>query len=96
MSDDPRWLDSAATARHLSVRPDALPRLVRQKRIPAPSYALGQRSPRWDRHALDTVFDGGISSTDLRIASDAVVKKIIAEGRKRRAQGGADRQARSG
>jgi hypothetical protein len=82
-SDDSRWLDTAATARYLSVRPDALPRLVRQGRIPAPNYALGERSPRWDRNELDAVFDGRLSSSDPRIAA-AVVQKILEEGRKSR------------
>ena len=55
---EPRWLNAEATAAYLSVRPDALSRLVRQGRIPAPDYRLGERSPRWDRLALDAAFDG--------------------------------------
>ena len=83
-AESPRWLDPEAAARYLSVRPDALPRLVRAGRIPPPSYALGERSPRWDRVALDARFDGGTASTDPRAASQAIAQKIITEGRARR------------
>ena len=81
---EPRWLDPEATAAYISVRIDALGRLVRQRRIPAPDYTLGPRSPRWDRLALDAVFDGGTASTDPRMASQASVQKILAQGRSRR------------
>jgi hypothetical protein len=81
---DARWLNSEATARYICVRIDALQRLVRAGRLPAPDYSLGPRSPRWDRLALDATFDGGRASTDPRLASKAVVQKILAEGRKGR------------
>lgn len=84
MSDAPRWLDPDAAAAYLSVRVDALGRLVRQGRIPAPSYALGERSPRWDKLKLDEAFDGGTGSTDPRTASAANVQKILSKGRSRR------------
>jgi hypothetical protein len=79
-----RWLAPDEAARYLSVRPDALPRLVRAGRIPAPSYALGQRSPRWDRLALDSAFDGGTASTDNHRAASAIAQEIIQKGRARR------------
>ena len=82
--DDPRWLDPVAVARYISVRVDALPRLVKEGRLPEPSRRLGPRSPRWDREALDAAFDGGAASTDPRIASQAVAEKIRAQGRTRR------------
>lgn len=78
----PRWLDSSATAHYLSTHPGALPRLVKAHRIPAPNYALGPRSPRWDRLALDSALDVGAASTDPDIASQAVVQKIL-QGRPR-------------
>ena len=81
---DSRWLNPEAAARYISVRVDALARLVRQGRIPKPDYSLGPRSPRWSRDALDAVFDGGTASTDPRIASQASVQKILAQGRTRR------------
>lgn len=79
---DARWLNAESTAAYISVRVDALPRLVKQGRIPAPDHTLGVRSPRWDRLALDAAFSGGTSSTDPRAASAAVVQKILAQGRK--------------
>lgn len=79
-----RWLDPDAAARYLSVRSNALSRLVRAGRIPAPDYTLGPRSPRWDRLALDAAFDGGAASTDPRIATQAAIEKIRAQGRSRR------------
>jgi hypothetical protein len=86
MSDSAeRWLDPEAAARYIHVRPDALPRLVRAGRIPAPSYALGQRSPRWDRLALDSAFDGGTASTDNRKAAASIAQEIVEKGRARRA-----------
>lgn len=69
----PRWLNAEATARYLSVRVDALPRLVKAGRIPAPSYQLGKRMPRWDRLQLDAAFDGGTASTDPARAVAAYV-----------------------
>ena len=81
---DSRWLDPEATARYISVRVDALPRLVRQGRIPQPDYTLGPRSPRWDRLALDAQFEGGAASTNIEQMVKAGVEKIISQGRARR------------
>jgi hypothetical protein len=84
MTDEasPRWLDPEALARYLSVRTTALPRLVRQHRIPAPTYLLGPRSPRWDRFAIDSAFDGTAASTDPHLASQAIVAQILSQSRK--------------
>ena len=62
MPDAPRWLDREACAAYVSVRVDELPRLVRRGKLPAPSYHLGPRCPRWDRLALDARFSGGAAS----------------------------------
>lgn len=56
-----RWLDIEAAARHLRVQPHALTRLVRLGRLPAASYALGPRSPRWDRELLDKQMAGVVN-----------------------------------
>lgn len=82
---DARWLSPEQAAAYLSVRVDALPRLVRQGRVPAPAYTLGDRSPRYDKLKLDAAFDGGTGSTDPRTASAANAAKIIEKGRSRRA-----------
>ena len=79
-----RWMDSDATAKHISVRVDALPRLVRQGRLPKPNYDLGPRSPRWDRLAIDAAFEGGAASTNLDEMVRAGVQKILETGRPRR------------
>ena len=62
MTDAPRWLDREACAEYISVRVDELPRLVKRGLLPAPSYHLGPRCPRWDRLALDARFAGGAAS----------------------------------
>lgn len=85
MSDsEARWLDSEATAKYISVRVAALPRLVRAGRIPQPTYDIGPRSPRWDKLALDATFEGGSASTNLDQMVRAGVKKILETGRTRR------------
>ena len=81
---EPRWLNAEAAASYLSVRVDALPRLVKQGRIPEPNRTLGERSPRWDRLALDAAFEGGTASTNHRVAVTALAEKYEAEGRARR------------
>lgn len=80
-----RWLDPEAAAAYISVRVDALPRLVRRGRIPEPSRHLGDRSPRWDRLALDAAFDGGTASVNIDTAVASLVEKMGEEGRSRRA-----------
>lgn len=83
-SSEVRWLDAEDAARYLSIRIDAFFRHVRGGRIPEPSRYLGERTPRWDRSALDSVMIGGTASTDTRTAVDALAEKIKGEGRKGR------------
>lgn len=52
------WLDREALATHISVRVDHLPKLQRSGKLPAPSYHMGPKSPRWSRHAVDEMFTG--------------------------------------
>lgn len=84
MHDDSRWLNPEATAKYICVRVDALPRLVRLGRIPAPKKTLGDRSPRWDRLALDASFEGGSNSTNVDEMVREGVQKILGTGRARR------------
>lgn len=84
MSDAPRWLDREGLAEYVSVRPAAVARLVKEGRLPAPSYHLGARLPRWDRAKVDAAFDGGLASTDPATAVQGLVSHILAEGRSRR------------
>lgn len=59
---DPRWLDRDALAAHISVRPDAIARLVKAGRLPPASYHLGPRQPRWDRERVDAALAGQVAS----------------------------------
>jgi len=80
---EPRWLDARATGDYISVRPDALMRLVKAGRLPAPSYPIGPRNPRWDRLQLDRHFEGGGAFTDINQAAQAIADDIRKD-RKRR------------
>lgn len=82
--DNPRWLDSRAAARYINVRPDALPRLVRQGRVPLPNYALGPRSPRWDRHAIDAMFSAAPNNSIDQVLDEIVRDFQAAKSRTRR------------
>jgi len=81
---DQRWLDAEDAAAYLSLRLDAFYRAVRAGRIPHASRHLGERTPRWDRTALDSAMSGGTASTDTRTAIDALAEEIKTEGRKGR------------
>ena len=72
----PRWLDREALARHISVRVDAIPRLMKAGRLPKPSYELGPRQPRWDREQVDATLSGGVASTDPGTAIHALAAHI--------------------
>lgn len=50
---DPRWLDAAGAAAHLSLTESAFLRRVRAGVFPRPTYGAGAATPRWDRLALD-------------------------------------------
>lgn len=79
----PRWLDREACAAYISARVDELPRMMKRGKLPAPSYHLGPKSPRWDRQALDAMFSGGVASPvqahDLAV-QDAI-NAILGKGR---------------
>lgn len=72
---DGRWLAPDKAAEHLDVRVDALPRLVRSGRVPAPDYRLGPRSPRYDREALDKAMGAGVASRNPDQALEAWLEK---------------------
>jgi hypothetical protein len=66
-----RWLSPHAAANYLDVREDALPRLVKAGRVPAPEYQLGPRMPCYDRLNLDESMIGGLGSPDPDKALEA-------------------------
>jgi hypothetical protein len=80
---DRRWLSPEAAADYLDVRTDALPRLVRAGRIPAPAYFLGPRQPRYDRLKLDSLAAAAAPSHDPDSAVERLLEKAVA--RKNRA-----------
>ncbi len=85
MSDvEPRWLDVDGASKRMCMRADAFMRAVKRGKLPPPSYAIGERSPRWDRDALDAKMEGARRSTIVRIDSHALAEKIANEGRKSR------------
>lgn len=75
MPDAPRWLDRDAAADYISVRVDELPRLLRRGLIPAPSYHLGPRCPRWDRLALDARFGAPSAPTGAAALAQAILEE---------------------
>lgn len=75
---DKRWLAPESAAEYLDVRIDALPRLVRQGRVPEPDYRLGPRSPRYDREALDKAMGVGVASTNPDRALERFLEKTAA------------------
>ena len=52
---EPRWLTRAQVATYLNLTTDRLRRLIKTKRLPPPSYHLGERSPRFDRFSIDSL-----------------------------------------
>ena len=83
-----RWLDRYACAAYISVRVDELPRLVRRGFLPAPSYHLGPKTPRWDREALDARFAGSVASPTQAhdLAVQDAVNAILGKGRQAQAR----------
>ena len=73
---DARWLDRDALAARICVRVDAIARLQKAGRLPAPSYHLGPRQPRWDRDQVDAALSGGVASTDPGTAVHALAAQI--------------------
>ena len=75
-----RWLDREALARHISVRVDEVAKLLRAGKLPAPSYHLGPKSPRWDRQAVDALFAGRAASGNPGAVMQDVVQEILKGG----------------
>jgi hypothetical protein len=78
---NPRWLDREALAAHISVRVDEVQRLQRGGKLPAPSYHLGPRSPRWWSPEVDSRFGLAVASTQPKGAS-GLAQAILAEARR--------------
>jgi hypothetical protein len=80
-------MDADAAARYLCIRVDAFLRRVTSGIIPPGHAGLGERTLRWWSADLDAVVRGGpdIASTNARLAVQALVEKIRAEGEAKRA-----------
>lgn len=72
-----RWLDRDALAEYVSIRVDEIPRFTRRGKLPAPSYHLGPRSPRWDRQKVDAAFGGAVASRSPEAMVASVVQEIL-------------------
>lgn len=81
-----RWLTADDAAGYLRISTEGFRRKVRAGTIPAPSRALGDTSPRWDRQALDATMAGGVASLDPEEAAEALAQDIIARRRSHRPQ----------
>lgn len=80
---EPRWLDAEGAARFVGLRVDAFLRRVGSV-FPRPSYALGERTPRWWQGDLDAVMRPDVASLDPRLAAQAIAEKEAQKGRARR------------
>lgn len=88
MAEASRWLDRDHAASHICVRPDDLRRMVKDGRIPPPSYHLGVRRPRWDRYALDAAMTGSLvsaGSTNADLAIEALRNDLLRRPRRQKA-----------
>ena len=75
-----RWLDADGAAEHLGIRVDQLKKWTQTGKVPAPSYQLGPKRPRWDRDALDAAMQAAFAdkaSLDPAVATDAFVEEML-------------------
>jgi predicted DNA-binding transcriptional regulator AlpA len=66
------WLDREALAERLSVRVDGVARLQRRGVLPAPSYRLGPRSPRWWAPDVDAAMGREVASRGRTTLAEAL------------------------
>jgi hypothetical protein len=78
MDEGKRWLKAEDAATYVGVRVDQMRRLVRAGKVPAPSYSLGPKSPRWDRLALDAVFQVE-QAKPTHVTSSGMASALLAE-----------------
>lgn len=78
-----RWLSARRAAEYLDVRPDALQRLVKLGRIPAPSYQLGPRLPLWDRLELDRALGNNRRGNDPQTLMEKYLETVEQKQRRR-------------
>lgn len=79
-----RWLDADEAAHYVSLKTSAFLRRVRQGLFPEPSYAAGERCPRWWQGDIDAVMKPDTASTNIKLAVAGFVQKEAEKGRARR------------
>jgi hypothetical protein len=77
-----RWLDTSAVADFLMVPVRRVQKLVKQGKLPRPSYHLGPRSPRWDREAIHSLLSGNQATEDAEIIVAGMISGIASCGKK--------------
>ena len=78
------WLDPAGVMRYLNLRHrSAVNRLVKDGKLPPPSYHLGPRSPRFDRDGIDAVMRGRQAADSMDAALERALAAIRASGKRR-------------
>jgi hypothetical protein len=78
------WRDARRSAEHLDISEARFLALVKSGKFPAPSYHMGERTPRWNTEALDRAMNPNSALDVTQRAVDGLVKKIEAKGRARR------------
>lgn len=68
----PAWLDRDALAAMICVPVHHVARLVKAGKLPAPSYHLGPRSPRWRGDDIDAMLAGTITSSGAAGLAQAI------------------------
>jgi hypothetical protein len=81
---EPRWLDPDTAAAYIRVRVERLRPMVKAGKLPPPSYHLGPNQPRYDRLALDKVFEGEVTADAYNPSAivQSAIDRIIEKGRK--------------
>lgn len=91
----PEWLNTAGACAYLSMRKDTFVRKVRAGVIPAPSYSVGERMPRWKRSELDAMMSPSTKS-DINASVEELITSIKAAKQKGRPHSSKDARGRNG
>jgi hypothetical protein len=88
-----RWLRPVDCAAYIGTPAGSLRALVKDGRLPRPSYHLGVKSPRYDREAIDAMITGRQHTNNI----DAAIERMRLHGIGGKRKGnGARRQAHAG
>ena len=76
----PRWLDARHAADYLDLERVVFLRLVKGGKLPAPSFHLGSRLPRWNSADLDKAMAPPRENVGAKEILDAMAQIIVQEG----------------